>query len=37
MVELNDNIGRSVRYTYDEAGRLSQVTDPAGGVTNVHV
>jgi RHS repeat-associated protein len=31
--EIRDNIGRTVRYTYDASSRLISVTDPAGGVT----
>ncbi len=30
---ITDAIGRQVRYTYDELGRLESVRDPAGGVT----
>jgi len=31
--QVQDNIGRIVRYAYDSGGRLSQVTDPENSVT----
>ena len=33
IVQVRDNIGRTVGYTYDASGRLWKVTDVNGGVT----
>ena len=33
ITQVTDNIGRSVRYTYDASGRLINAANPAGGVT----
>ncbi len=33
VTQVTDPLGRTVRYSYDAAGRLTSVTDPAGGVT----
>ena len=32
--QVSDPIGRTVRYSYDGAGRLVSVTDPLGGITS---
>ncbi|MEV8508783.1 RHS repeat-associated core domain-containing protein [Actinoplanes sp. NPDC051475] len=33
ITQVTDNIGRSVRYTYDASGRLTTAVNPAGGAT----
>ena len=33
ITQVTDNSGRTVSYSYDAYGRLTTVTDPAGGVT----
>ena len=33
ITQVTDNIGRSVRYTYDASGRLTGAVNPAGGAT----
>ncbi|MFI7603243.1 RHS repeat-associated core domain-containing protein [Actinoplanes sp. NPDC049681] len=33
ITQVSDNIGRSVRYTYDASGRLTTAVNPAGGAT----
>jgi RHS repeat-associated protein len=33
VVQVRDNFGRIISYSYDDRGRLSTVTDPLGGVT----